>query len=156
MTQYDRVKLEASWKAVLATEFEQPYMQALADFLREEKQQGKVIYPPGPLIFNALNLTPLPQVKVVILGQDPYHGPGQSHGLSFSVPPGVAIPPSLLNMYKELQRDLNILSPSTVVCRVGRSRACCYSTPRSQWSKARQAHMLKPVGSVLLIVLLSV
>lgn len=111
MTQYDRVKLEASWKAVLATEFEQPYMQALADFLREEKQQGKVIYPPGPLIFNALNLTPLPQVKVVILGQDPYHGPGQSHGLSFSVPPGVAIPPSLLNMYKELQRDLNIAIP---------------------------------------------
>ncbi len=108
MTQYDRVKLEQSWKEALATEFEQPYMQALADFLREEKQQGKVIYPPGPQIFNALNLTPLPQVKVVILGQDPYHGPGQSHGLSFSVPAGIAVPPSLLNIYKELQRDLNI------------------------------------------------
>lgn len=108
MTQYDRVKLEQSWKEALATEFEQPYMQALADFLREEKQQGKVIYPPGPQIFNALNLTPLPQVKVVILGQDPYHGPGQSHGLSFSVPEGIAVPPSLLNIYKELQRDLNI------------------------------------------------
>ena len=108
MTQDDRVKLEASWKAVLADEFKQPYMRNLADFLREEKQQGKVIFPPGAQIFNALNLTPLPQVKVVILGQDPYHGPGQAHGLSFSVPEGVAIPPSLLNMYKELQRDLNI------------------------------------------------
>lgn len=111
MTQYDRIKLQASWKEALAAEFDQPYMQQLASFLREEKQQGKVIYPPGPLIFNALNLTPLPQVKVVILGQDPYHGPGQSHGLSFSVPKGVAIPPSLLNIYKELQRDLNITIP---------------------------------------------
>ena len=81
MTQdYDHIKLEASWKAALAAEFDQPYMQQLANFLREEKQQAKVIYPPGPLIFNALNLTPLPQVKVVILGQDPYHGPGQAHG----------------------------------------------------------------------------
>ena len=111
MTQYDRIKLQASWKEALAAEFDQPYMQQLADFLREEKQQGKVIYPPGPLIFNALNLTPLPQVKVVVLGQDPYHGLGQSHGLSFSVPVGVAIPPSLLNIYKELQRDLNITIP---------------------------------------------
>lgn len=111
MTQYDHIKLEASWKEALAAEFKQPYMQQLASFLREEKQQGKVIYPPGPLIFNALNLTPLPRVKVVVLGQDPYHGPGQSHGLSFSVPEGVAIPPSLLNIYKELQRDLNITIP---------------------------------------------
>jgi len=108
MAQYTRVKLEKSWKEALSAEFEQPYMQQLADFLRQEKQQDKVIYPPGTLIFNALNLTPLPQVKVVILGQDPYHGPGQAHGLSFSVPEGVAIPPSLLNIYKELQRDLNI------------------------------------------------
>jgi uracil-DNA glycosylase len=108
MTQYNRIKLEKSWKDALSAEFEQPYMQQLADFLREEKQQGKVVYPPGPLIFNALNLTPLPEVKVVILGQDPYHGPGQANGLSFSVPEGVPIPPSLLNIYKELQRDLNI------------------------------------------------
>ena len=93
MTQYDHIKLESSLKEALAAEFKQPYMQQLASFLREEKQQGKVIYPPGPLIFNALNLTPLPRVKVVVLGQDPYHGPGQSHGLSFSVPEGVAIPP---------------------------------------------------------------
>lgn len=108
MSQYSRIKLEENWKEALSAEFEQPYMQQLADFLREEKQQGKVIYPPGALIFNALNLTPLPDVKVVILGQDPYHGPGQAHGLSFSVPEGVAVPPSLLNIYKELQRDLNI------------------------------------------------
>ncbi|MCK9534032.1 MAG: uracil-DNA glycosylase [Pseudomonas sp.] len=108
MMQYDPIKLESSWKEALSAEFAQPYMQQLAEFLRQEKQQGKVIYPQGSLIFNALNLTPLPQVKVVILGQDPYHGPGQAHGLSFSVPEGMAIPPSLLNMYKELQRDLNI------------------------------------------------
>lgn len=102
------VQLEASWKAVLLDEFEQPYMRSLSSFLREEKQQGKEIFPPSPLIFNALNLTPLTEVKVVILGQDPYHGPGQAHGLSFSVPQGIAIPPSLQNIYKELQRDLNI------------------------------------------------
>ena len=108
MTQYNRIKLESSWKEALSAEFEQPYLQQLSNFLRDEKQQGKEIYPPGSLIFNALNLTPLPAVKVVILGQDPYHGPGQAHGLSFSVPEGIAVPPSLLNMYKELQRDLNI------------------------------------------------
>lgn len=111
MSSYARIKLEPSWKAALATEFKQPYMQQLAEFLREEKKQGKVIYPPGPLIFNALNLTPLPKVKVVILGQDPYHGPEQAHGLSFSVPEGIGIPPSLLNIYKELKRDLNISIP---------------------------------------------
>lgn len=108
MTQYNRVKLEKSWKEALSAEFAQPYMQQLSDFLRQEKQQGKVIFPPGSLIFNALNLTPLPEVKVVILGQDPYHGPGQAHGLSFSVPEGIKVPPSLVNIYKELKRDLNI------------------------------------------------
>ena len=108
MQQYNKIKLEKSWKEALSAEFKQPYMQQLGDFLRQEKQQGKQIYPEGSLIFNALNLTPLPTVKVVILGQDQYHGAGQAHGLSFSVPEGVAIPPSLLNIYKELQRDLNI------------------------------------------------
>lgn len=108
MTQYNRVKLEKSWKEALSAEFAQPYMQQLSDFLRQEKQQGKVIFPPGSLIFNALNLTPLLGVKVVILGQDPYHGPGQAHGLSFSVPEGIKVPPSLVNIYKELKRDLNI------------------------------------------------
>jgi uracil-DNA glycosylase len=105
------VQLEASWHAVLQQEFTLPYMQALREFLQREKQAGKHVYPPGPQIFNALNSTPLSAVKVVILGQDPYHNPGQAHGLCFSVLPGVAPPPSLLNIYKELQRDLGIPPP---------------------------------------------
>ena len=108
MTDDDRIKLEPGWKAALRAEFDQPYMHQLRAFLRSEYAAGKEIYPPGPLIFNALNSTPLDQVKVVILGQDPYHGPGQAHGLCFSVQPGVATPPSLVNIDKELQRDLNI------------------------------------------------
>ncbi len=112
MTNDDRIKLEPSWKDALRGEFEQPYMQQLREFLRQEYAAGKEIYPPGPLIFNALNSTPLDQVKVVILGQDPYHGPGQAHGLCFSVQPGVPAPPSLVNIYKELQRDLNIPIPN--------------------------------------------
>ena len=111
MSLADRIKLEPSWKAALLGEFQQPYMQALGDFLRREKAAGKVIYPPGPFIFNALNSTPLDHVRVVILGQDPYHGPGQAHGLCFSVPPEVPIPPSLVNIYKELKRDLNTDPP---------------------------------------------
>lgn len=102
------IQLEASWLAELSAEFEQDYMQKLKAFLQHEKTANKVIFPPGKLIFNALNSTPLTQVKVVILGQDPYHGPGQAHGLCFSVRPGVDIPPSLLNIYKELQTDLGI------------------------------------------------
>lgn len=107
----DRIKLEAGWKAALRDEFDKPYMRQLSEFLRQEKAAGKVVFPPGPLIFNALNSTPLDQVKVVILGQDPYHGPGQAHGLCFSVQPGVPTPPSLQNIYKELKRDLNIDIP---------------------------------------------
>ena len=103
----ERIKLEDSWKQALHEEFEQPYMKELGSFLRREKAAGKVIYPPGPLIFNALNSTPLGEVRVVILGQDPYHGAGQAHGLCFSVQPGVAPPPSLQNIFKELKRDLN-------------------------------------------------
>lgn len=112
MTDDDRIKLEPSWKEALRAEFEQPYMQQLREFLRQEYAAGKEIYPPGPLIFSALNSTPLDQVKVVILGQDPYHGPGQAHGLCFSVQPGVPTPPSLVNIYKELQRDLNLPIPA--------------------------------------------
>ncbi|BAP80704.1 uracil-DNA glycosylase [Pseudomonas sp. MT-1] len=108
----DRVKLENSWKAALQDEFEQPYMKQLGEFLRREKAAGKVIYPPGPMIFQALNSTPLARVRVVILGQDPYHGAGQAHGLCFSVQPGVAPPPSLQNIFKELKRDLNLDIPS--------------------------------------------
>ncbi len=106
------VKIEESWKEALKNEFEQPYFQSLATFLRKEKQNGKTIYPPGPLIFNAFNTTPFDEVKVVILGQDPYHNPGEAMGLSFSVPKGVRTPPSLQNIYKELKEDLGIPIPS--------------------------------------------
>lgn len=106
------VVLEESWKTVLQEEFTKLYMKTLGGFLRSEKAAGKIIYPKGALIFNALNSTPLNKVKVVILGQDPYHGPNQAHGLSFSVQPGVTPPPSLINIYKELKRDLNIDPPS--------------------------------------------
>ncbi|MBR3292668.1 MAG: uracil-DNA glycosylase [Bacteroidales bacterium] len=102
------VKIEESWKRVLAPEFEKPYFQELARQLHEEKRAGRVIYPPGPLIFNAFNLTPFDKVKVVILGQDPYHGPGQAEGLSFSVPHGIPLPPSLVNIYKEIETDLGV------------------------------------------------
>lgn len=102
------IQLEPSWKALLADQFELDYMQSLRRFLQAEKQQGKQIYPAGPDIFNALNSTPFDQVKVVILGQDPYHGPGQAHGLCFSVRPGVALPPSLQNIYKEIHADLGL------------------------------------------------
>jgi uracil-DNA glycosylase len=106
------VKIEESWKAVLSSEFSQPYFQSLTTFLKKEKSAGKTIYPPGSLIFNAFNTTPFEQVKVVILGQDPYHNPGEAMGLSFSVPKGVRIPPSLRNIYKELHQDLNVPIPS--------------------------------------------
>ena len=112
MTLDDRIKLEPLWKQALREEFDKPYMGELREFLRQEHAAGKEIYPPGPLIFNALNSTPLDKVKVVILGQDPYHGPGQAHGLCFSVQRGVPAPPSLVNIYKELKRDLNIDIPS--------------------------------------------
>ena len=100
------VQLAEDWKQALGDEFDQPYMQQLRAFLLEEKAAGKAIFPPGPLIFNALNSTPLSKAKVVIIGQDPYHGPGQAHGLCFSVQPGVRPPPSLQHIYKEIHRDL--------------------------------------------------
>ena len=102
------IALEDGWKSALSTEFEQPYMQRLKSFLIERKQMGKRIFPRGSEYFRALDLTPLKDVKVVILGQDPYHGAGQAHGLCFSVQPGVRIPPSLVNIYKELRSDLGI------------------------------------------------
>ena len=99
--------IDESWYKVLREQFEAPYFADLKSFLVEEKQHYAV-YPPGKLIFNAFNLTPFDKVKVVILGQDPYHGPGQAHGLSFSVPDGVQFPPSLINIFKELNNDLGI------------------------------------------------
>ena len=105
------IQLEPSWQAVLKEEFGLDYMKQLRAFLQHEKQAGKPIFPPGPLIFNALNSTPLEKVRIVILGQDPYHNPGQAHGLCFSVLPGVPPPPSLMNIYKELQRDVGFVPP---------------------------------------------
>jgi len=106
------VRLRPEWLKHLGQEFSQPYMSTLAAFLREEKAAGKTIYPKGPHIFSALESTPPEAVCVVILGQDPYHGAGQAHGLSFSVPRSVAIPPSLRNIFKEIERDLGIPKPA--------------------------------------------
>lgn len=105
------VKIEASWKAALQNEFSQPYFQSLVTYLKQAKSDKKTVYPPGSLIFNAFNITPLSQVKVVILGQDPYHNPGEAMGLSFSVPKGVRVPPSLQNIYKELKSDIDFNIP---------------------------------------------
>ena len=102
------VKSEQSWKTALAGEFDKPYFATLVRFLHHEKAAGKRIYPPGSQIFNAFELTPVDKLKVVILGQDPYHGPGQAHGLSFSVPEGIPAPPSLKNIFKEIETDLGI------------------------------------------------
>lgn len=102
------VKIEEQWKEVLKEEFEKDYFKNLVEYLHREKREGKVIYPPGPLIFNAFKLTPFNEVKVVIIGQDPYHAPGQAHGLSFSVPAGVPPPPSLKTIYQEIENDLHI------------------------------------------------
>jgi uracil-DNA glycosylase len=105
------VKIDASWKEILKNEFAKPYFEQIALHIKTEKSQGKIIYPPGSLIFNAFNTTPFDKVKVVILGQDPYHGPGQAHGLCFSVPYGVPPPPSLVNIFKELQEDTGVPIP---------------------------------------------
>lgn len=105
------IKLEPSWKTRVGDYLERPEMQRLSEFLRSELRAGKTIYPPPKRIFAALDTTPFEQVKVVILGQDPYHGPGQAHGLCFSVLPGVPSPPSLVNIFAEIQRDLGIARP---------------------------------------------
>ena len=106
------VQIGESWKENLQEEFGKEYFGRIVSFLKTEKATGKTIYPPGPLIFNAFNITPFNQVKVVIIGQDPYHGPGQAMGLSFSVPDGVKPPPSLVNIYKELCTDIGMTKPN--------------------------------------------
>ncbi len=111
MNEAKKVQLHESWLTRLQDEFEQDYMHKLREFLLIRKQHRAVIYPPGQQIFNALDSTPFDQVRVVILGQDPYHGPGQAHGLCFSVQPGVKVPPSLLNIYREIESDLGIAPP---------------------------------------------
>ena len=105
------VKIKAGWKIELGEEFKKEYFLRIVELLHNEKESKRIIYPPGPLIFNAFNLTDFNQVKVVILGQDPYHGAGEALGLSFSVPPGIKIPPSLKNIYKEIESDLGIKMP---------------------------------------------
>ena len=102
------VKIEQSWKNALGSEFDKPYFASLVRFLHNEKEEGRRIFPPGSQIFKAFELTPVKDVKVVILGQDPYHGPGQAHGLSFSVPENMPAPPSLKNIFKEIETDLGV------------------------------------------------
>lgn len=106
------VKIEPSWKEVLRSEFNKPYFQQIVHHLKTERSQNKIIYPPGGLIFNAFDTTPIDKVKVVILGQDPYHGAHQAHGLCFSVQNGVAQPPSLVNIFKELHDDVGMKIPN--------------------------------------------
>lgn len=107
-----RVEIEDSWYKVLQPEFGKSYFASLTAHIKTRKQQGIIIYPPGSLLFNAFNSCPLHKVKVVILGQDPYHGPGEAHGLCFSVPEGIKIPPSLRNIFKELHTDLGLSIPA--------------------------------------------
>ncbi len=111
MGEADSINLHPSWLRVLGDEFKKPYMLGLRAFLTDEKARGKIIYPAGSRWFAAFDATPFEAVKIVIIGQDPYHGPGQAHGLCFSVPEGVAIPPSLQNIYKEMESDLGIAAP---------------------------------------------
>ncbi|WP_045860513.1 uracil-DNA glycosylase [Teredinibacter purpureus] len=106
------LKLHSSWRDVIGDEFDKPYMRQLNQFLEKETQAGKTLFPPADLIFNALNATRFSDIKVVILGQDPYHGPGQAHGLCFSVLPSVRIPPSLRNIFKELAQDIDLPMPT--------------------------------------------
>ncbi len=106
------VKIEPSWKERLQAEFEKPYFSDIVNFVKQEISEGKVVYPPGGCILNAFNKTPFDEVKVVILGQDPYHGKGQAHGLCFSVPHGIKPPPSLVNIFKEIKDDLGIDPPN--------------------------------------------
>ncbi len=113
MNEYiEAAMLEESWQKFLGVEFDKPYMQNLRSFLRAEKEKKKIIYPKSVEVFNAFSHTPFNKVKVVILGQDPYHGPGQAQGLCFSVPKGIVAPPSLVNIFKELKTDLGLAIPS--------------------------------------------
>src|ERR1035437_9821680 len=111
IVQASPIKLEKNWLDVLGGEFDQPYMTKLKQFLQQEKVAGRIIYPKGAEIFNALNTTAFDNVRVVIIGQDPYHGEGQAHGLCFSVRKGIAIPPSLINIYKEIEAEYGVQMP---------------------------------------------
>ena len=106
------VKINETWKEALREEFAKPYFLQVTDFLKAEKSTGKIIFPPGTLIFNAFEKTPFDKIKAVIIGQDPYHGNGQAHGLSFSVPAGIKPPPSLVNIFKEIKKDTGLQMPA--------------------------------------------
>ena len=135
------VKIQQTWKDALAGEFEKPYFASLVRFLHQEKAAGKVVYPPGSLIFRAFDLTPLPEVKVVILGQDPYHGPGQAMGLCFSVPDGVKAPPSLKNIFREIETDLGIrMSGSTNLEKWGRQGVLLLNTSLTVLASSPASH----------------
>lgn len=132
----DRVRLDASWKKALQAEFESAYMRKLRAFLVAQRQARRVIYPKGNEIFAALDATPLHDVKVVVIGQDPYYGPGQAHGLCFSVRSGVALPPSLVNIFQEINTDMaddnvpcgrhdGTVPPNSGCLDLGRAKACC-------------------------------
>ena len=108
---YNEGSLSGAWKSLLSEQFELPYLKKINTYLSEQKQLGKTVYPQGPDVFNAFNHTPFDAVKVVIIGQDPYHGPNQAHGFCFSVQPGIAVPPSLKNIYKELHADIGMSIP---------------------------------------------
>ena len=142
------VTLHESWKAPLQVEFEAPYMAALKDFLVAERDKGKRIFPKGSEWFHALDATPLEKVRVVILGQDPYHGEGQAHGLCFSVKPGVGPPPSFINIYKEIKSDLGLETPSHGNLEPGQSRACCCSMRCSRLRPGVRVDTRKGLGTL--------
>lgn len=124
------VRIDPSWKEALAAEWDKPYFKALTDFVRQQ-YATQTVYPPAGRIFAAFDACPFDDVRVVILGQDPYHGPGQANGLSFSVNPGVDIPRSLQNIYRELRDDLGVTPPPRATSAGGHVRGCCCSTPPS-------------------------
>lgn len=143
------IKLEPSWKVVLEDVFATPYMQELKQFLKAEKAAGKTIYPRGSLMFNAMDSTPFDRVKVVILGQDPYHGPRQAHGLCFSVPEGVAPPLLWLIFSKKLNRTWALNPLDTAACKVGQTKVCYYSTVSSPWNSIKLLRIGAKAGSNL-------
>lgn len=141
------VKIEESWKALLQEEFDKPYFAELIAFVKNEYAQTR-IFPPGKLIFNAFNHCTVDNTKVVILGQDPYHGPGQAHGLCFSVPEGIEQPPSLQNIFKEIHDDLGTLFPVRATWNAGRTRGYCCSMQRLPYGPTRPVRTRTKAGKL--------
>lgn len=141
------VKIEESWKALLQEEFDKPYFAELIAFVKNEYAQTR-IFPPGKLIFNAFNHCTVDNTKVVILGQDPYHGPGQAHGLCFSVPEGIEQPPSLQNIFKEIHDDLGTPVPVRATWNAGRTRGYCCSMQRLPYGPTRPVRTRTKAGKL--------